>query len=147
MPIFTFIGSYKLNDKYYFSFLLGSEESATLISSQSLPHKESNAASAREAIHLNEETSFDSSVVIQCRTSKNLKEILNSATKHTQQNLDTHQNDCFIIQGKDTSDQDANSLAMSAFALWKAIQGKAEINTGKFLYAYNALKSEFKMCL
>ena len=132
MPIFIpCIGSYKLNDKYYFSFLLGLEESSTLISSQSLPQKESNATSAREAIHLNEDTSFDSSAVIQCRTSKDLKDVLNSATKHMQHNQDTHQNDCFIIQGKDTSDQDANSLAMSAFAFWKAIQGNAKNNTGK----------------
>ena len=128
-----YIGSYRLNDEYYFSFLLGSEESATLISSQSLPEKESNATSTREAIDLNEETSFDSSATIQCRTSKDLKEILNSATKHMQQNQDTHQKDCFSIQGQETSDQDANSLAMTAFAFCKAIQGNAKINTGKFL--------------
>ena len=123
--------TYKLTTKYYVSFLLGTE----VISSQLLSQKESNAMSARETISLNEENIMVSSAVIPCRTAKDLEDLtedLNSVKHHMQQNEDTHKNDCFIIQSLDTSDHAVESLAMSAFALWKVIKGDTTNNTGKF---------------
>ena len=106
-----------------------------MISNPLLPQLESYALSVRETISMNEENVIDSSAVIQCRTAKDLEDLtedLNSVKLHMQQNQDTHENDCFSIQDKDTSDYAVESLAMSAFALWKVIKDDTTNNTGNF---------------
>ena len=85
--------------------------------------------SARETTHLTELDTVDSSAYIQCLTAKDLTKDLNSVKNHMQQNEDTHKNDCFSIQGGGTSDPDVESLAMSAYTLWQAIQGDSANDT------------------
>ena len=108
---------------------------ATPILSQLLPQKESNAKSLRKTISSNEGNFIGPSALVQCRTAKDLKDItqdLNAVTNHIQQRQDTPKNDCFSIQGEDSSDHAVSSLAMSTPTLLKVVQWATTNTTGKF---------------